>query len=139
ALVEGAAGVMAGAANVVPAELSAVYDAIVGNDLVRARELWKRLYPTIDTMLSGDFIPAVKAGLELQGIPAGVPRRPMAPLSEQAYQALRADLATLRSVFTSWEPQGMAIAPPKGPRVGKPPRGLLAQHPARLTGILRIS
>lgn len=60
ALVEGAAGVMAGAANVVPAELSAVYDAIVGNDLVRARELWKRLYPTIDTMLSGDFIPAVK-------------------------------------------------------------------------------
>lgn len=101
ALVEGAAGVMAGAANVVPAELSAVYDAIVGNDLVRARELWRRLYPTIDTMLSGDFIPAVKAGLELQGIPAGVPRRPMAPLSEQAYQALRADLDTLRSVFTS--------------------------------------
>ncbi len=101
ALVEGAVGVMAGAANVVPVELVAVYDAIRDGDLVRARDLWKRLYPTIDTMISGDFIPAVKAGLELQGIPAGVPRHPMAPLSEQAQQALKANLDKLRHVFAS--------------------------------------
>ena len=91
---------MAGAANVVPAELSAVYDAIVGNDLVRARELWKRLYPTIDTMLSGDFIPAVKAGLELQ-VYQLVCRAVLWRHCQSSLQALRADLDTLRSVFTS--------------------------------------
>lgn len=101
ALVEGAAGVMAGAANVVPAEIVAVYDAISEGDLVRARGLWKALYPTIDEMISGDFIPAVKAGLELQGVPAGVPRRPMASLSGPAHESLRAQLDNLQGVFAS--------------------------------------
>lgn len=96
ALAEGAAGVMAGAANVVPAEIVAIYDAVVAGDLNRALALWKRLYPTIDTMLSRGFIPAVKAGLELQGVPAGKPRRPMAALSGEDLAALQAALAGLR-------------------------------------------
>lgn len=99
ALVEGAAGVMAGAANVVPAEIVAVYDAISAGDLARARDLWKALYPIIDEMISGDFIPAVKAGLEIQGVPAGVPRRPMAPLSDQAREDFRAHLKNLQGAI----------------------------------------
>lgn len=99
ALVEGAAGVMAGAANVVPAEIVAIYAAISAGDLVGARELWKALYPTIDEMISGDFIPAVKAGLEIQGVPAGVPRRPMAQLSDQDREDLRAHLKNLQKTI----------------------------------------
>ncbi|XKH52659.1 dihydrodipicolinate synthase family protein [Citricoccus nitrophenolicus] len=101
ALVEGAAGVMAGAANVVPAEIVAVYDAITAGDLSGALAQWKRLYPVIDTMISGDFIPAVKAGLELQGVPAGVPRRPMAPLSAAGRDDLRSALELLQGAFAS--------------------------------------
>ena len=42
ALAEGAAGVMAGTANVVPAELVAVYDAVGAGNLGQAREAWAR-------------------------------------------------------------------------------------------------
>lgn len=99
ALVEGAAGVMAGAANVVPAEIVAVYDAIDAGDLTGALAQWKRLYPVIDTMISGEFIPAVKAGLELQGVPAGVPRRPMAPISAVGRDELRDALEVLQGAL----------------------------------------
>lgn len=101
ALAEGAAGVMAGTANVVPAEIVAVYDAISNGDLSGALQQWKRLYPVIDTMLSGDFIPAVKAGLDLQGVAAGVPRRPMAPLSAEGREELRGTLELLQVAFAS--------------------------------------
>jgi 4-hydroxy-tetrahydrodipicolinate synthase len=101
ALVEGAAGVMAGAANVVPAQIVAVYDAIAAGDLTGALAQWKRLYPVIDTMISGDFIPAVKAGLEIQGVPAGVPRRPMAPLSAAGRDELRDALELLQGALAS--------------------------------------
>jgi 4-hydroxy-tetrahydrodipicolinate synthase len=101
ALVEGAAGVMAGAANVVPAQIVAVYDAIAAGDLTGALAQWKRLYPVIDTMISGDFIPAVKAGLELQGVPAGAPRRPMAPLSAAGRDELRDALEVLQGALAS--------------------------------------
>ena len=81
ALAEGAAGVMAGTANVVPDEIVAVSRLIADGDLTGARDLWNQLYPVIDALLSVPFIPAVKAGLSLQGLPAGSPRRPTADLS----------------------------------------------------------
>lgn len=82
ALVEGAAGIMAGTGNVVPAELVAVYERFAAGDLQGAGKLWKDLYPVIDAMISTPFIAAVKAGLEYKGLPGGVPRAPMAGLSE---------------------------------------------------------
>ncbi|MBU8869182.1 4-hydroxy-tetrahydrodipicolinate synthase [Paenarthrobacter aromaticivorans] len=81
ALVEGAAGVMAGTANVVPDEIVAVSQKIAEGDLTGALELWKKVYPVIDALLSVPFIPAVKAGLTQQGLPAGSPRRPTADLN----------------------------------------------------------
>lgn len=79
ALVEGAAGVMAGTANVVPQEIVAVSRRIAEGDLDGALALWHRVYPVIDQMLALPFISAVKAGLDLQGLPVGLPRRPTAP------------------------------------------------------------
>ncbi|ORA39086.1 4-hydroxy-tetrahydrodipicolinate synthase [Mycobacterium aquaticum] len=81
ALAEGAAGVMAGTANVVPREIVAVYRAIVDGDYSAALAEWKRVYPAIDAMISVPFIPAVKAALRYLGEPAGYPRRPTADLS----------------------------------------------------------
>jgi len=84
ALAEGAAGVMAGTANVVPAELVAVYDAVSTGNLGQAREAWARVYPLIDAIMAQPFIPAVKAGLAAVGFPVGKPREPVAGLDPAA-------------------------------------------------------
>ncbi|MEZ5086223.1 MAG: 4-hydroxy-tetrahydrodipicolinate synthase [Tessaracoccus sp.] len=82
-LVEGAAAVMAGAANVVPSELVAVAKAVGEGDLAGGFELWRKVYPVMDHLLTTAFIPGIKAGLKLQGLDAGVPRLPMLPYSEE--------------------------------------------------------
>ena len=84
ALSEGAAGVMAGTANVVPAELVAVYDAVRAGDLAAARRAWGRVYPLIGAIMNEPFIPAVKAGMAAVGFPVGGPRPPFAALGQAA-------------------------------------------------------
>jgi 4-hydroxy-tetrahydrodipicolinate synthase len=84
ALAEGAAGVMAGTANVVPSQLVAVYDAVSGGDLEGARRAWAEIYPLIAAIMNEPFIPAVKAGLAAVGFPVGVPRAPVADLDPEA-------------------------------------------------------
>ena len=96
ALVEGAAGIMAGAANVVPEELVEVAALIKENKLDEALAKWKRVYPVIDLLITTAFIPGVKAGLELQGQPAGTPRRPLAPYPADDVARLRDALARLK-------------------------------------------
>jgi 4-hydroxy-tetrahydrodipicolinate synthase len=93
ALAEGAAGVMAGTANVVPAELVAVYDAVSTGDLAQARQAWARVYPLIDAIMAQPFIPAVKAALTAVGFPVGTPRPPVAELAPDAVARI-AELAT---------------------------------------------
>ncbi|WP_104063610.1 4-hydroxy-tetrahydrodipicolinate synthase [Arthrobacter sp. 4R501] len=95
ALAEGAAGVMAGTANVVPDEIVAVSRRIAEGDLTGARDLWNDVYPVIDALLSVPFIPSVKAGLTLQGLPAGSPRRPTADLNAEDLARVQQALAAL--------------------------------------------
>ncbi|MCI9888541.1 dihydrodipicolinate synthase family protein [Micrococcales bacterium 31B] len=104
ALVEGAAGVMAGTANVVPGEIVAVARAIREGDLSGALAQWKTVYPAIDAMLSVPFISAVKAGLDILGEPVGVPRAPTAPLDAAAIESLRGALGRLTPV-TAGQPE----------------------------------
>jgi 4-hydroxy-tetrahydrodipicolinate synthase len=95
ALTEGAAGVMAGAANVVPNEIVAVVRAIREGDLHRAHQEWVRVFPAIDAMMAIPFTQAVKAGLRLQGEPIGSPRAPLADLDPEAEAGLKAALDRL--------------------------------------------
>lgn len=95
ALAEGAVGVMAGAANVVPDEIVSVTRLIAEGRLNEALAEWKKVYPVIAHLFSTGFIPGIKAGLELQGLPVGVPRRPLAPLAEDDVNALRGLLKAL--------------------------------------------
>ncbi len=95
ALTEGAAGIMAGAANVVPNEIVAVVRAIREGDLNRALENWLRVFPAIDAMMAVPFTQAVKAGLRLQGLDIGSPRSPLADLEPGAEASLEAALDLL--------------------------------------------
>ncbi|MDO5092116.1 MAG: 4-hydroxy-tetrahydrodipicolinate synthase [Propionibacteriaceae bacterium] len=96
ALVEGAAGIMAGAANVVPSELVSVARLIADGELSAVFAEWQKVYPVIDALISTAFISGVKAGLALQGTPAGVPRRPVAPYGAEDEARLAAALAALK-------------------------------------------
>jgi 4-hydroxy-tetrahydrodipicolinate synthase len=92
---------MAGTANIVPAELVAVYDAASAGDLGQAREAWARIYPLIDAIMAQPFIPAVKAALAAVGFPVRKPREPIARLDPAAVARI-AQLATaLRPVRAS--------------------------------------
>lgn len=97
ALLEGAAGVMAGAANVVPDEIVAVVRALRDGDIETARAAWNRVYPVIDALLQLPFSQAVKAGLRLQGVPVGAPREPFLELPAQRLSGLEQALKTLNS------------------------------------------
>lgn len=80
-LISGSAGAMAGTANIIPAELVAVYDAVQSGNLDDARERWSRVFPLLDTALNMPYITAVKAALEAVGYSAGPVREPLLPLS----------------------------------------------------------
>ena len=79
-LAEGAAGVMAGTANIFPSELVAIYDDMVSGNLTSAQERWASLYPLMNTIMTSAFIPAVKAAVNVLGVPVGDPRHPLLPV-----------------------------------------------------------
>jgi 4-hydroxy-tetrahydrodipicolinate synthase len=80
ALTEGAAGVMAGTANVMPAELVSIYQAICDGELERAQSEWSAIYPLMDAIMSAPFVPAIKSALNALGFPVGSPRKPVRDL-----------------------------------------------------------
>ena len=86
-LLEGSAGVMAGTANVVPAEIVSIYKNIKAGNVAQAKKEWDVVYPILDFLLSNQFIATVKCGLDILGIPAGSPRKPTNSVTpEQAAQ-----------------------------------------------------
>lgn len=95
ALAEGAAGIMAGSANVFPEELVKVARLVRTGELAAAGQAWGSLYPAIDALLGEPFVAAVKAGLRLQGVAAGLPRQPMADVSDVARDKIAAALQGL--------------------------------------------
>lgn len=95
ALLEGATGVMAGAANLVPHELAAVQQALEAGDVERARVAWERVFPVVDTLVDLPFSQAVKVGLRLRGFPIGGPRPPLKELTADQEARLAAVLAEL--------------------------------------------
>jgi 4-hydroxy-tetrahydrodipicolinate synthase len=95
ALSEGAAGVMCGTANAIASELVAVHRALSANDIVRARTEWERIYPLLDTIMSTNFVPAVKAAVNARGLKVGDPRDPLLPLEGEAAARIDALVAAL--------------------------------------------
>jgi 4-hydroxy-tetrahydrodipicolinate synthase len=101
ALIEGAAGVMAGTANVMPAQLVSVYRAVCDGELERAQSEWARIYPLMDAMMSAPFVPAIKSALKAVGFPAGSPREPVLDLDAATAAKIAALAGALPQLSTS--------------------------------------
>jgi len=95
-LIEGAAGFTAGTANIVPAELVAVWDAVQGGKIAEARQAWNRVFPVIDAITQEPFNAAIKGVLDAVGFPVGVPRAPLAPLDPSSATRIEGLVSRLR-------------------------------------------
>ncbi len=95
ALLEGAAGSVIGAANVVPSQLVAVYDAVQAGDLAAARRLWKPLFPLMSAFVSGGYNAGIKGGMDLIGHSGGPQRSPGADADADRVHALKQSLKAL--------------------------------------------
>lgn len=95
AFTAGASGWCTAAANLIPQLNLDLYQAVQEHDLQRARELFYRQLPLLDFILKGGLPATVKAGLELSGLNAGEPRRPVLALNQSARQQLQALLQNL--------------------------------------------
>jgi 4-hydroxy-tetrahydrodipicolinate synthase len=95
ALLEGAAGSVIGAANVVPSQLVAVYEAVQAGDLAQARSQWKYLFPVMSAFVSGGYNAGIKAGMDLIGHSGGPQRSPGADADAERVEALRRSLKAL--------------------------------------------
>jgi 4-hydroxy-tetrahydrodipicolinate synthase len=92
-LVEGAAGSVNGAANFIAAELVEIYKKVKAGDVAAARNLWDRVFPVAQFLVSGGYVTGVKGALDILGKPAGAPRPPMEILEGERETELRGILA----------------------------------------------
>ncbi|RRR86093.1 dihydrodipicolinate synthase family protein [Streptomyces sp. RP5T] len=93
-LLEGAAGSIVGAANFIAPELVAIYEAIRSGQIASAKKEWDRIFPIMQFLVSGGYVPAVRAALDILGFSAGPAREPIGPLESDRYAELEALLKT---------------------------------------------
>ena len=101
ALTEGAAGFMAGTANIMPAQLVSIHRALVAGELDRARREWAHIYPLMDAIMSAPFIAAVKNALNAVGFPVGSPRKPLLDLDPDTAATISSLAAALPQLSAS--------------------------------------
>ena len=83
----GGAGLISVASNLAPKEVKAVYTYVADGNLAKANELQDRLLPLIDACFTEVNPIPVKAGCDMLGLDAGVPRAPLTEL-EEAHKAI---------------------------------------------------
>ena len=96
AFAAGAKGWCTAAANLIPQLNLDLYQAVLDNDLERARELFYRQLPVLDFILKGGLPTTIKAGLNMIGLQVGDPRLPVFPLGEAGRNQLQAMLNAVR-------------------------------------------
>jgi 4-hydroxy-tetrahydrodipicolinate synthase len=101
ALVEGGAGSVNGAANIICPELVEIYDHVQAGDILAARAIWDRVYPLMQFLVSGGYVTGVKGALEILGRSAGSPRAPIEALVGERDAELRRVLAALEPATTA--------------------------------------
>jgi 4-hydroxy-tetrahydrodipicolinate synthase len=88
-LVSGGTGAVAATANVAPALIVGIYNAVKSGDIAKARELQYKLFPIRKAFALGTFPLVVKEAVNMIGLPAGPARRPIQPLSLEKKQELK--------------------------------------------------
>lgn len=93
ALAAGAAGWCTAAPNLLGKAPKELYLRMQTSDLPTARQLFYRQLPLLKFIVAGGLPKMIKAGLSLQGIDMGLPRKPLAEASEADRKTLAALLA----------------------------------------------
>ena len=88
----GCSGAVASCANVAPRLVADIYDRFQEGDYAGALEAQYRLAPLRIACSMGTFPEVIKEGLNLQGVPVGKCLEPIAALTEQERDKLRAVL-----------------------------------------------
>jgi len=89
-LVAGAVGSIWGAANFMPRQAVELFELVCRKrDLIKAAELWEKIFPICSFLENNHYAASVKAALTLVGLDMGPARRPALPLDPDQ----RADLA----------------------------------------------
>lgn len=92
ALASGAQGATLALANILPEECCKLASLVKENQFVQARALQQRLLKINALVTTVYGIPGLKAALDLLGYEGGLPRRPLRPASQEAKDAIRAEL-----------------------------------------------
>ncbi|MHB1162738.1 MAG: dihydrodipicolinate synthase family protein [Chloroflexota bacterium] len=85
----GSKGAVWGAANVMPRQCAQLFDLIDAGQLNEARDLWARMWPVNQFLVTEGYAASVKAGANLIGFHVGDPRPPYHPLSPEKVEELR--------------------------------------------------
>lgn len=93
AIINGAAGAVAGLANFAPSLVVSVYEHFCAGRLAEAKAAQRKLVQLRATYSLGTFPAVVKEAATMIGLPAGPARRPVGPLNSQAREQLRQTLA----------------------------------------------
>jgi 4-hydroxy-tetrahydrodipicolinate synthase len=95
----GARSWVCAAANFIPGEAIALYEACaVRGDFDSGRRIMKALLPLMTVLeRGGKFVQCVKYALELEGLPAGAVRLPLRPMNKELKRTLREALHTARA------------------------------------------
>lgn len=97
-LLAGSQGAILGSANVCPELSLEVVRLFAAGRLQEAWVVQNRLTRFWLAMSLGSFPAPVKAAVELLGLPAGAPRRPVAPLNADRREALRRELRAMEVI-----------------------------------------
>ncbi len=85
----GSAGVISVVSNIAPKEVKDVYNAVKLGDLNTANEIQDRLLPLIDACFTEVNPIPVKAGCNMIGLAAGLPRAPLTELEDEHKEIMR--------------------------------------------------
>lgn len=89
ALRAGATGWCTAAPNLRPQPCLDLYAAVTAGEVDKGQACYDDLKPLLEFIVAGGLPTTVKAGLEMLGVPAGEPRRPLLPLDEAGRAELR--------------------------------------------------
>ncbi len=78
----GAESWICGPANAFAKQCVDLHNRAIAGDIAGARGIMRALFPAMNSLESGKFIQKVKYGAELCGVPVGITRPPLYPLSE---------------------------------------------------------
>ena len=85
----GGAGLISVASNIAPREVKRVYSLVAARDLDGANELQDKLLPLIDACFTEVNPIPVKAGCDMIGLNAGIPRAPLTELEDAHKEIMR--------------------------------------------------